>query len=66
MSSNDNTNIYCDWIWTQNYLVLKQTLDHFAKLTKWLTCVLNTYLYGAFDCMFLSGHVRISEWIHAL
>ena len=35
-----------------------------AKL--WLSCVVSTYLYGAFDCMFLSCHVRVSEWIHTL
>ena len=26
--------------------VLKQTLNHFNKQTKWLTCVVSTYLYG--------------------
>ena len=26
-----------------------------------LSCVLSTYLYGAFDCMFLLCHVRVSE-----
>ena len=26
-------------------------------------CV-STYLYRAFDCMFLSCHVHVSEWIH--
>ena len=30
------------------------------------SCVLSTYLYGAFDRMFLSCHVRGSEWIHTL
>ena len=29
-----------------------------------IECVLSTYLYGAFDCMFLSCQVRLSEWIH--
>ena len=56
----------CNWTRTQNHLVLKGTLNHLAKLVKWLSCVLSTYLYGAFDCMFLSCHVRISEWIHTL
>ena len=51
---------------TQNNLVLKRTLNHLAKLVKWLSCVLSTYLYGAFYCMFLSCHVRVSEWIHTL
>ena len=31
-----------------------------------ISCVARTYLYGAFDCMLLSCHVRISEWIHTL
>ena len=56
----------CNWTRTQNHLVLKRTLNHLAKLTKWLRCVLSTYLYGVFDCMFLSCHVRLSDWIHTL
>ena len=43
----------------QNHLVLKRTLNHLAKLTKRLSCVLSTYLYGAFNCMFLSCHVGV-------
>ena len=56
----------CNWTRTHNHLVHKQTLNHLAKLAKWLSCVVSTYLYGAFDCMFLSCHVRVSEWIHTL
>ena len=56
----------CNWTRTENQLVLKRTLNHLAKLTKWLSCVLSIYLYGAFDFMFLSCHGRISEWIHTL
>ena len=56
----------CNWTRTQNHLVLKRTLNHLAKLAKWSSCVLSTYLYGAFDCMFLSCHVRVWEWIHTL
>ena len=56
----------CNWTRTQKHLVRKRTLNHLAKLTKWLSCVLSTYLYGAFDCMFSSCQVRISEWIHTL
>ena len=26
----------------------------------------STYLYDAFDCLFLSRHVRLSQWIHTL
>ena len=55
-----------NWIWTHNHLVRKQTLNHLAKLAKWLSCVVSTYLYGAFDCMLLSCHVQVSEWIHTL
>ena len=56
----------CNWSRTQKHLVRKQALNHLAKLGKWLSSVLSTYLYGAFDCMYLSCHVRISEWIHTL
>ena len=56
----------CNWTRTHNHLVHKRTLNHLAKLAKWLSCVMSTYLYGAFDCMFLSCHVRVSEWIHTL
>ena len=56
----------CNWTRTHNHLVDKRTLNHLAKLAKWLSCVVSTYLYGAFDCMFLSCHVRVSEWIHTL
>ena len=56
----------CNWTRTQNHLVLKRTLNHLAKPAKWSSCVLSIYLYGAFDCMFLSCHVPVSEWIHTL
>ena len=46
---------------TYNYLVPKQTLNNLAKLANALTRVASTFLYGAFDCMFLSCHVRVSE-----
>ena len=51
---------------THNHLVLKGIRNHLAKLAKWLSCVVIIYLYGAFDCMFLSCHVRVWEWIHTL
>ena len=38
----------CNWTRT-HHLVYKRTLNHLAKLAKWLVCVLKTYLYGAFD-----------------
>ena len=34
----------------------KQTLNYLAKLAKWWSCVVSTFLYGAFDCM-LSCHI---------
>ena len=33
-------------------------------MVKLLSCVVSTYLYGAFDCMFLSCHARVSERNH--
>ena len=60
--ADDTSNIFdCNWTQTQNYLVHKPALNHFPKLPKRLSCVLSTYLHGAFDCMFLSCHVRNSE-----
>ena len=35
-------------------------------MNKWLRLIVSTYLYLAFDYIFLLCHVRISEWIHAL
>ena len=37
-----------------NHLECKGTSKHLAKLAKWLSCVLGTYLHGAFNCMLLS------------
>ena len=54
----------CNGTRTHNHSVRKRTLNHLAKLAKWLSCVVSTYLYGAFDCIFLSCHVRILECIH--
>ena len=54
----------CNWTRIYNHLVHKGTLNHLAKLAKWLSCSVSTYLYHAFDCMFLWCHVRVSEWIH--
>ena len=46
---------------THNQLDPKRTLDHLAKLAKCSSCVVSTYLYGAFDCVFLSCHVCVLE-----
>ena len=51
----------CNWARTHNYLVHKRTLNHLAKLAKWLSCVVSTYLYRAFNCIFLSCHIRIQS-----
>ena len=48
--------------WIHNHLVCKQTLNYLAKLAKYWA--VSTYMYGAFDCMFLSCDVHVSEWIH--
>ena len=56
----------CNGTRTHNHLVRKRTINHLAKLAKWLSCAVSTYLYGAFDCMFLYCHVRVWEWIHTL
>ena len=53
-------------IGAHNHLVCKRTLNHLVKLAKWLSYVVSTYLYGAFDCMLLSRHVPVSEWIYTL
>ena len=56
----------CNCTRNHNHLVCKSTLNYLAKLAKWLSWVVNTCLYGVFDCMFLSCQVRISEWRDAL
>ena len=56
----------CKWSRTHNHLVCKRTLNHLAKLTKSLSGVVSCCLHGVFDCMFLSYHVRVSEWIYTL
>ena len=57
--SIDSSN--CNGTQTHNHLVCKQTLNHLTTLAKWLSCLVCTHLYGAFDCMFLSCHVRVSR-----
>ena len=51
---------------THSHLVRKRSPNYLGKLTKWYSWIVNTYLYGTFYCMFLSCHVRLSEWIHTL
>ena len=57
---------YCNWNGAHNHSVRKRTLNHLAKPAKWLNCVVSTYLYSVFNCMFLSCQVRVSQWIHTL
>ena len=47
---------------TYNRLDCKQTLNDLAKLSKWLSCAVSTYLYSTFDCMLFSCyyHARSS------
>ena len=44
---------------SHNHLVHKWTRDLLAKLAKWLSYIVSTSLYTAFDRMFLSCHVHI-------
>ena len=74
MSKNSSSGSSCDifslsdckWTRTHNNLIRKRTLHHLANLAEWFSCVVSAFLGGAFDCMFLLCHVRISEWIHIL
>ena len=56
----------CNWPWIHNHLVCQLTFNRLATLTKWLNWIVSTYPYGTFKYMFLSCHVRVSEWIHTL
>ena len=53
------TRNYSNGVPTHNHLVCKQTL-------KWLSCVVSTYLYGAFDYIVLSCHIHVSEQVCTL
>ena len=46
------------------FLNVEETLA--GNRCEWLCCVVSTYLFRTFACMFLSSHVRISEWIYPL
>ena len=49
MMDGESTLNDCIVIGNHNHLICKRTLNHFTKLAKWLYCVVNVYLYGAFD-----------------
>ena len=51
---------------THNHLVGKQTLSHLAKLAKRLSCVVSTYLYGAFDCVIIMSHTSFRVNPHSI
>ena len=44
----------------------KRTLNLLAKLANWLSCVVSTYLYSAFDGMSLLCYIRLSKWVYTL
>ena len=46
---------------THNHLVRKRPLNHEPLSLNFLSCVVSTYLYGAFDYMLLSRRIRVSE-----
>ena len=54
-SPNDYENNDSNEIRTCNVVLCKQILNYLAKLTNWFGCAVSTYLYGALDCMHLSG-----------
>ena len=62
--------IWClsDWNWigTQNNFVRKRTINHLVKLAKWFSCVLSTYLYGAFDCVLVMSRMRFRVNPHSI
>ena len=53
-------------IQTHNHVVLKRTFNCLPKLIKWFSRVVSAYLYGTFDSMLLSCHIRVLELIHTL
>ena len=53
----------CNGAQTHNHLVRKRTFNSLANLGKWLSCVTISYLYDAFDCILVSCHIHVSEWI---
>ena len=49
---------------THNQLVRKRTLNHLAKLAKWLCCVASTYLHSAFDFIIIMSCTRFRLNLH--
>ena len=49
----------CDGTWTHKHLVCNETFNHLAKLAKWMSCVVSTYLYGKLNwIVFLSSKLN--------
>ena len=44
LKRDSNTDVFNNGIRNHNHLVPKRTLNHVAKLAKWLSCVISTYL----------------------
>ena len=61
----------CNWTRTHNHLVHKRILNHLAKLAKWLSCIVSTYLNKEFldiqaivECGFiLNAYVTDLTWL---
>ena len=52
-----------NWTRTHNHLFHKRILNHLAKLAKWISCVVSTYLYGTFDCTKWSSFRLWTNWL---
>ena len=48
------TDSNCNGTRTHYHLIRKLAIIYSPKLAEWLTCAVRTYLYDAFDCVFLS------------
>ena len=51
----------CNGMGIRNHFISERTNSCLAKLTKRLICVVSTYLYGVFGCVFLSCHILALE-----
>ena len=49
----------CNWTPTHNQLVIKGKINHLVELTELFSCIGSPFLDGAFECMFLSCHIRV-------
>ena len=47
-------------------LISETNTQPFGQTGETIELRLSNYLYGVFDCMFLSRHARLSEWIYTL